>query len=198
MNAQFPQGLPAPRPPKRGLGTGWIVTIVAVSMVVVIGVAVGVFSLLSSSSNKSDGKYGATPPANCDDVAKRAGDLPPKSSETSFAPGQAWRCSFADSTDTVKVDLDLKVSDVKGQRAAFGVYTSMNYPRDPTVHLGENAVWAPSPFGVPCSLYVLDSNAIFEVSYDDNRLDPREDVGPTCKIQAKAVMQAFYTAMQPR
>jgi hypothetical protein len=195
MNAQFPPGVPVPRPPKRGLGPGWIIAIVAGSLVVVIGVAVGVFALLGGSS---DGKYGATPPASCDDVAKRAGDLPPKSSETSPAPGRAWSCTFADSKGTVKVDLELKVSDVKGQRAAFGVYTSMNYPQDPTVRLGENAVWALSPFGVPCTLYVLDSNATFEVTYDDNRLDPREDVGPACKIRAKAVMQAFYTTMQPR
>lgn len=204
MNTQFPQGVSpygggAPRPPKRGLGTGWIIAIVAGSMVVVIGVAVGAFALLnhSSSSNKIDGKYGAVPLPSCDDVANRVRDLPPKRSDAELGPTSGWMCTFYNSADIVTVDLDFELQTLQQQRTRFEIYTpSAGYVLDTTMHLGENAAWGPSPSGFLCSLIVWDSNAEFKVNLSDWRLTAND--AQTCKDRVKTIAQAFYEAMQPR
>ncbi len=175
MNAPAPQGFPqyhggGPAPRKRGLPAGWIVAIVAIGLVVVVGVAVGVFALLNrgSSYDKVDGKYGTAPLPGCDDVAGRAGNLPPKSSETPLQGSQGWLCTFTDPASAVTVHLDVEVNTVQRQRTGFDINTSSGgYVLDPSAHLGERAAWGPAPSAETCDLIVLDSNATFKVGIDD-------------------------------
>lgn len=206
MNTQVPQGFPQygsgmPRPPKRGLATGWIIAIVAIGMVVVIGVAVGAFALLynsgSSSYNKPDGKYGTTPLPGCDDVANRAGNLPPKSSDKKLEGSKGWLCTFADSVEALSVRLDLEANTVQRQRTRFDNGTSSGaYVLDPTVRLGEKAAWGLAPDGGMCDLIVLDSNAMFKVGITDWKA-ARDDT-QTCKNRVRAIAQALYDVIQPR
>jgi hypothetical protein len=204
VNAPAPQGFPqyhggGPRPAKRGLGTGWIVAIVAIGVVVVVGVAVGVFALFDrgSSYDKVDGKYGSAPLAGCDDVARRAVNLPPKSSETPLRGSQGWLCTFADSANAVTVHLDVEVNTVQRQRAGFEVHTSSaGYVVDPAVHLGERAAWGLVPSGKACDLLVLDSNATFKVGVDDWKAAAGDT--QTCKDRVTAIAQVLYGAMQPQ
>ncbi|MEV7099634.1 hypothetical protein AB0M80_43100 [Amycolatopsis sp. NPDC051045] len=204
MNTPAPQGFPqyhrgGPRPAKRGLGTGWIVAMVAIGVVVVVGVAVGAFALLNrgSSYDKVDGKYGAAPLAGCDDVARRAGNLPPKSSETPLQGSKGWLCTFADSANAVTVHLDVEVNTVQRQRSGFDVQTSSTgYVLDPAAHLGERAAWGLAPSGKACDLLILDSNATFKVGIDDWKA--ATDDTQTCKDRVTAIAQVLYDAMQPR
>lgn len=206
MNPQVPQGFPQygsgiPHPPKRGLATGWIITIVAIGMVVVLGVAVGAFALLynsgSSSYNKPDGKYGATPLPGCDEVASRAGNLPPKSSDKELEGNQGWLCSLTNSVEALSVHLDLEVNTVQRQRTRFDNGTSSGaYVLDPTVRLGEKAAWGLAPSGHNCYLIVLDSNAMFKVSISDWKV-ARDDT-QTCKNKARDIAQVLYNVIQPR
>lgn len=200
MNAsasQYPYG--APPPPKRGLAPGWIIAIVAIGLVVVAGAAVGVFALLNrgSSYDKVDGKYGAAPLASCDDVARRVGDLPPKSSDMPLQGSKGWLCTFTDPANAVTVHLDVAVDTVQRQRTGFDAQTaSGGSVLDPAVHLGERAAWGAVPSGRTCDLMVLDSNATFKTGIDDEKA-ATADAG-TCKDRVKAIAQALYAAMQPR
>ncbi|WP_328442742.1 hypothetical protein [Amycolatopsis sp. NBC_00438] len=203
MNAPVPQGFPpyhggGPPPPKRGLATGWIIAIVAIGIVVVVGLAVGVFAVLhrGSSYDEVDGKYGSAPLASCDDVAGRAANLPRKSSDMPLQGSKGWLCTFTDSANAVTVHLDVEVNSVQRQRTGFDVYTSSGgYVLDPAVHLGESAAWGPAPRGTTCDLVVLDSNATFKVGISDWKT-PADDT-QACKDRVKAIAQAFYDVMQP-
>lgn len=192
----IPQGVA----PKRGLGTGWIIAIVAIVVVVAVGIAVGAFALLSrsgSSYDKVDGKYGAAPLPNCDEVASRVGNLPPQSSETKLEGSQGWLCTYTDSAGALTVHLDLEVNTVQQQRSGFEVGTSSGaYVPDPTVQLGERAAWGLAANGQMCALHVLDSNAKFKVGID--RWQAARDDTQSCKAKAVAIAQALYDAIQPR
>lgn len=194
----FPQyGGGVPRPPKRGIGTGWIIAIAAISVVVVAGVAGGAFALLNRGGDDETGKYRSAPLPTCDDVANRVGDLPPKSSDTKLGGSPGWLCTFTDSADALTVHLDLEVSTVQRVRTRFDVYTtSGGYLLDPTVRLGESAAWGPSPTGRECTLAGWDSNATFKVEISDWKLAANDT--QTCKDRAKAIAQALYDAIQPR
>ena len=204
MSAPAPQGFPqypygVPRPPKRGLTTGWIVAIVAVGVVVVVGAAVGLFALLNRGSGYDavDGKYGAAPLASCDDFAARVGNLPPKRSDTPLQGSKGWLCTFTDEASVVTVHLDVEVTNVQRQRARFDVQTaSAGYVVDPAVHLGERAAWGPIATGRSCDLMVLDSNATFKAGLDDG--NAARDATQACKDRVKAIAQALYDVMQPR
>ncbi|MEU4247757.1 hypothetical protein AB0F15_10130 [Amycolatopsis sp. NPDC026612] len=204
MSAPTPHGYPqygrgGPPPPKRSVRAGWIIAIVAVGVVVVVGVAVGVFVLLNRGSGDDtvDGKYGSAPLAGCDDVARRVGDLPPKSSDTPLQGSKGWLCTFTDPAGAVTVHLDVEVNTVQRQRAGFDVQTSSaGYVLDPATHLGERAAWGPAGSGQSCDLLVLDSNATFKAGIDDWKA-ARED-GLTCKDRVKVIAGALYDAMQPR
>ncbi|MFF4595229.1 hypothetical protein [Amycolatopsis sp. NPDC001319] len=202
MNASFPQsfpqhGVPVPRPPKRGLGAGWIIAIVVGGLVVVAGVALGAVTLSSSggSYDEADSKYGTAPLPRCDEVAARVGNLPPKTSETALQGSKGWLCTFADAATSVR--LDLEVNTVQRQHAGFDVDTSSGaYVVDPALHLGEKAAWGLLPSGQACTLAVLDSNATFKVGIDNRNAD-RGDT-ETCKIRAATIAQALYGSIQPR
>jgi hypothetical protein len=184
--------------PKRGLGTGWIIAIVAIGVVVVVGIGVGAFALLNrGSGDEVAGKYGSTPLPSCDDVATQVKDLPPKTSETEFGPTSGWRCTFYNSADVVTVDIDVELKTVQQQHSGFELYTSSGgYVPDATVHLGENAAWGPSGTGKLCGLAVWDSNAKFKVDLNDSTLTAN-DV-QTCRDRVKTIARSFYEAMQPR
>ncbi|WP_284747665.1 hypothetical protein [Amycolatopsis sp. RTGN1] len=204
MNAPVPPGFPqyygGPPPPKRRLTTGWIIAIVAIGVVVVAGIAVGVFAVLNrggSSYDASDGKYGSSPLASCDDVAARVGNLSPKSSETPLQGSKGWLCTFTDPANAVTVHLDVEVNTVARQRTGFDIGTSSGgYVLDPATHLGERAAWGPAPNGKMCDLVVLDSNATFKVGIDD--ANAASDDTQSCKDKVKAIAQALYDSMQPR
>ncbi|WP_328605136.1 hypothetical protein OG943_34650 [Amycolatopsis sp. NBC_00345] len=211
MNAQFPQGLPphggpVPNPPKRGLGTGWIVTIVAGSLVavlvtvLVIGWAIGAFAFLGggvSSFAKIEGKYGAAPLPSCEEVAGRVGNLPRNSSDTKLEGSKGWLCTFTNSGEGLTVNLDLEVNNVQRQRDKFDVSTSSGASvLDPTVRLGEKAAWGLVPTGSNCKLTVLDSNATLDIGLDD--WNAASDDLTTCKIRVLAIAQTFYDSIQPR
>jgi hypothetical protein len=204
VNAPAPQGFPhyhggPPPPAKRRLGAGWIIAIVAIGMVVVAGVAVGVVALFNrgSSYDSVDGKYGVAPLAGCDEVARRAGNLPPKTSETPLQGSQGWLCTFTGPDSAVTVHLDVEVNTVQRQRTGFDVQTSSaGYVVDPAVHLGERAAWGPAPSGKACDLLVLDSNATFKAGIDDRKA--AADDTQACKDRVKAIAQALYDTMQPR
>jgi len=189
-----------PRPPKRGLATGWIIAIVSIGVVVVAGVAVGAFALLNSSGSsydKADGKYGAAPLPSCDEVASRVENLPPKSSDTNLEGSKGWLCTFTGSADALSVHLDLEVTTVQRQRTGFDIGTSSGaYVLDPAVHLGESAAWGLAPSGKMCNLVVLDSNARFKVSVDNWQAATADT--QTCKNRARAIAQALYDVIQPR
>jgi hypothetical protein len=201
VNAPAPQGFPqspygAPRPPKRGLATGWII---AIGVVVVVGAVVGVFVLLNrgSSYDAVDGKYGAAPLASCDDVAARAGNLPPKRSDTPLQGSKGWLCTFTDPANAVTVHLDVEVNNAQRQRSRFDTQTgSAGYVVDPATHLGERAAWGPAASGKSCDLIVLDSNATFKAGIDD--WNQAADDTQTCKDRVKAIAQVLYDVMQPR
>jgi hypothetical protein len=206
VNAQFPQGAPPygggfPSPPNRGLGTGWVITLVAIGVVVVVGVAVSAFALLSGSSgssyDKPDGKYGAAPLPSCEEIASRVGNLPPQDSDTKHEGSKSWRlCTFKDSANALSIDLDLEVNTVQRQRDGFDIGTSSGaYVLDPTVQLGERAAWGLAPSGRMCNLIVLDSNATFKVDVDS--WNAARDDTQTCKNKARAIAQTLYGAMQP-
>ncbi|GAB3151039.1 hypothetical protein GCM10027258_50060 [Amycolatopsis stemonae] len=170
----------------------------AVGIVVVVGVAVGVFAALRGGSRYDEvaGKYGTTRLASCDDVAGRAGNLPPKTSDTRLQGSAGWLCTFTNPADAATVHLDLEVNNVRRQRTGFDVYTSSGgYVLDPTVHLGESAAWGPAPRGTMCDLVVLDSNATFKIGVSDGKL-PADD-RQACKDKAKTIAQAFYDVTQP-
>lgn len=183
---------------QRGLGTGWVIAIVAIGVVVVVGIAVGAFALLSrGSGDEATGKYGSAPLPSCDYVASRVKDLPPKSSETEISPRSGWICGFTNSADAVSVHLDVEVKTVQQQRSGFELYTSSGgYVPDATVHLGENAAWGPSGTGKLCTLAVWDSNAKFKVDLDDGTLTAADT--QACRDRVKPIAQSFYEAMQPR
>ena len=108
MNAPVPRGFPqypyrAPRPPKRGLATSWILAIVAVGIVVVVGVVVGVFVVVNRGSGYDavDGKFGAAPLTGCDDFAARAWNWPPKRSDTPLQGSEGWLCTYSDEANVV-------------------------------------------------------------------------------------------------
>jgi hypothetical protein len=189
-----------PQPPKRGLSTGWIVAIVAASLLVVAGVGVGAFALLNSSGSsydKPNGKYGAAPLPSCEEVADRVGDLPRNSSDTKLQGSKGWLCAFTNSADGLTVNLDLEVNNVRQERDKFDIATSSGASvLDPTVQLGEKAAWGLAPDGQMCELSVLDSNATLKVGVDD-RGAARGDT-QTCKNRAKAIAQTFYDSIQPR
>lgn len=195
MTAGFPQH----SPPKRKLGTGWIIAIVAIAVVVVLGIAAGAYALLHTSKPSYDavsGKYGATLPT-CDEVANRVGNLPPKSSDTELQGSQGWLCTFTGSAGALSVHLDLEVNTAQRQRTKFDIYTSSSgYTLDPSVQLGEKAAWGLAPSGQMCELAVLDDNAGFKVGVDDAKA-ARGDT-QTCENRAKAVAKALYDLMQPR
>jgi hypothetical protein len=172
---------------------------VAVGLVVVVGAAVGLFALLNrgSSYDRVDGKYGVTPLAGCDDVAGRAGNLPPKSSETPLQGSQGWLCTFTDPASAMTVHLDVEVNTVARQRTGFDTSTSSGgYRLDPSTHLGERAAWGPAPNTQTCDLIILDSNATFKVGIDD--WNAAVDGTPTCKDKVKAIAEVLFDAMQPR
>jgi hypothetical protein len=206
VNAQFPQSGPPygsgfPSPPKRGLSTARIITIVTIVVVIVVGVAVGAFALLSSNSgssyDKPDGKYGAAPLPSCEEVASRVGNLPPNSSDTKLEGSKGWLCTFKDSAKAVSINLDLEVNTAQRQRTRFDIGTSSGATvLDPTLLLGEKAAWGLAPNGQMCTLTVLDSNATFKVSVD-NWNATRDDT-QTCKNRARAIAQALYDLMQHR
>ena len=204
MNAPAPQGFPqypygVPRPPKRGLATGWILAIVAVGIVVVVGAVVGVFVVVNRGSGYDavDGKYGSVPLAGCDDVAARVGNLPPKRSDTPLGGTKGLLCTFTDAASTVTVHLDVEVTNVARQRSGFDTMTaSAGYVVDPAVHLGERAAWGPIATGRSCNLMVLDSNATFKTGLDDG--NAARDATQTCKDRVRAIAQALYDVMQPR
>jgi hypothetical protein len=203
VNAPAPQGFPQyhgahPPPVKRGLGTGWIIALVTIGVVILVGVAVGAFALLNrgSSYDEVDGKYGSAGLAGCDDVARRAGNLPPKTSETVLEGSQGWLCTFTDPTNAETVHLDVEVNSVQRQRTGFDAQTSSaGFVLDPATHLGERAAWGPAPSGQSCTLLVLDSNATFKVGVDDWKTAADAQ---TCKDRGKAIAQVLYDAMQPR
>jgi hypothetical protein len=189
----------APRPPKRGLGTGPIIAIVIIGVLVVTGIAVGAFALLSSGGSQSDvdGKYTATALSTCDDVASRVADLPPKSSDTKLEGSAGWLCTFTDAAAGTSVHLDLEISTVQRQHTAFDTVISTGaYELDPALPLGEKAAWGLAPSGQMCELVVLDSNAKFKVGVD-NANAARSDT-QTCKERATAIARALYDLLQPR
>ena len=204
MNPPAPQGFPqypygAPRPPKRGLATGWIIAIVTLGVVVVVGAAVAVFAVLNRGSDYAavEGKYGAAPLASCDDFAARATNLPPKRSDTPLQGTQGRLCTFTDLASTVTVHLDVEVTNVARQRNGFDALTgSAGYVVDPAVHPGERAAWGPIATGRSCDLLVLDSNATFKTGLDDE--NAARDATQTCKDRVKTVAQVLYDVMQPR
>jgi hypothetical protein len=204
VNAPVPPGFPqhygGPPPPKRRLATGWIIAIVAIGVVVVAGIAVGVFAVLNrggSSYDESDGKYGSAPLASCDDVAARVGNLPPKSSDTPLQGSKGWLCTFADPANAVTVHLDVEANTVARQRTGFDIDTSSGgYVLDPATHLGERAAWGPAANGKMCDLVVLDSNATFKVGIDN--ANAPSDETQSCKDKVKAIAQALYDSMQPQ
>ncbi len=204
MNAPAPQGFPqypygAPRPPKRGLATGWTIAIVVIGVVVVVGAAVGVFAWLNRGSGYDavDGKYGAAPLAGCDDFAARVGNLPPKRSDTPLQGSMGRLCTFTDPANAVTVHVDVEVTNPQRERTGFDAQTaSAGYVVDPAVHLGERAAWGPVASGKSCDLLVLDSNATFKAGIDDSNT-AADDVS-TCKDRAKVIAQALYDALQPR
>ncbi|MFJ9782643.1 hypothetical protein ACIRSS_23885 [Amycolatopsis sp. NPDC101161] len=170
----------------------------AVGIVVVVGAAVGVFAVLhrGSSYDEVDGKYGSAPLASCDDVAGRAGNLPPKSSDIQVQGSKGWLCTFTDPANAATVHLDLEVNSVQRQRTGFGVYTSSGgYVLDPAVRLGQSAAWAPAARGTMCELVVLDSNATFKIGVSDWEM-PGDDA-QACKDRVKAIAQAFFEVVQP-
>ncbi|MGW5721953.1 hypothetical protein ACWEVP_37665 [Amycolatopsis sp. NPDC003865] len=174
----------------------------AIGVVVVIGIAVGVFVVLNrggsnSSYDQADGKYGSAPLASCDDVAARAGNLPPKSSDTPLQGSKGWLCTFTDPANAVTVHLDVEVNTVARQRTGFNIDTSSGgYALDPATRLGERAAWGPAPNGKMCDLVILDSNATFKAGIDDANAASDDTQG--CKDRVKAIAQALYDSMQPR
>lgn len=191
-------GVPQP-PPKRGLGTGPIIAIVVVSVLVAAGLVVGAFALFTSDGSHGDvdGKYTAAALPTCDDVAGRVGDLPPKSSDTKLAGSPGWLCTFTDAATGTSVHLDLEISTVTRQRTAFdSVASSGAYELDPALQLGEKAAWGLAPSGQMCELVVLDSNAELKVGVD-NPSAARSDT-QTCKDRATAIARGVYNLLQPR
>ncbi|WIX98671.1 hypothetical protein QRX60_31995 [Amycolatopsis mongoliensis] len=170
----------------------------AIGTVVVVGAAVAVLAVLhrGSSYDEVDGKYGTAPLASCDDIAGRAGNLPPKSSDMPLPRSKSWLCTLTDPANAATVHLDLEVNSVQRQRTGFDLYTSSGgYVLDPAVHLGESAAWGPAPRGTMCDLAVLDSNATFKTGISDWKM-PADDT-QACKDRAKAIAQAFYDVLQP-
>ncbi|MBE1502643.1 hypothetical protein H4696_009743 [Amycolatopsis lexingtonensis] len=193
-----PYGVP-PQPPKRGLGTGPIIAIVVIGVLVVAGIAVGAFALFGSGGSQGDvdGKYAAEPLPTCDDVASRAGDLPPKSSDTKLEGSAGWLCTFTDAAAGTSVHLDLEISTVARQHTAFDTVASTGaYELDPTLQLGEKAAWGLAPSGQMCELVVLDSNAQFKVGVG-NPNAARSDTR-TCEDRATAIARGLYDAIQTR
>jgi len=193
-----PYGGP-PQPPKRGLGTGPIIAIAVIGILVVAGIAVGAFALFSSGGSKGDvdGKYAAEPLPTCTDLARRVGDLPPKSSDTKLEGSAGWLCTFTDAAAGTSVHLDLEISTVARQHTAFDTVASTGaYELDPTLQLGEKAAWGLAPSGQMCELVVLDSNAKFKVGVD-NPNAPGSDT-QACKNRTAAIARALYELIQPR
>ena len=187
------------RPPKRGLGTGPIIAIAVIGILVVAGIAVGAFVLFSSGGSKGDvdGKYAAEPLPTCTDLARRVGDLPPKSSDTKLEGSAGWLCTFTDAAAGTSVHLDLEISTVARQHTAFDTVASTGaYELDPTLQLGEKAAWGLAPSGQMCELVVLDSNAKFKVGVD-NPNAPSSDT-QACKNRTAAIARALYELIQPR
>jgi hypothetical protein len=211
MNAQVPQGIPPhggpiPSSPKRGLGTGWIVTIVVGSLVALLVTAllivwaVGAFAFLgggASSYDKLEGKYGAAPLPSCEEVAGQVGNLPRNSSDTKLKGSKGWLCTFTNSGNGLTVNLDLEVNNVQRQHTKFDRSTSSGTSvLDPTVRLGEKAAWGLAPYGSNCKLTVLDSNATLDIGLNDWNT-ARDDL-TTCKTRVLAIAQTFYDSIQPR
>ncbi|MFB9684525.1 hypothetical protein [Amycolatopsis plumensis] len=171
----------------------------AIGVVVVIGVVVGAFVLLNrgSSYDAVDGKYGAAPLATCDDVAARAGNLPPRRSDTPLEGSKGWLCTFTDPAGAATVHLDVEVTNTQRQRGRFDTQTaSAGYVVDPATHLGERAAWGPVASGRSCDLMVLDGNATFKAGIED--WNQTTDDAHTCKDRVKAIAQVLYDVMKPR
>ncbi|MEV4053465.1 hypothetical protein AB0J55_19920 [Amycolatopsis sp. NPDC049688] len=101
----------------------------AIGVVVVIGVAAGVLAVLNRGAGHDTvgGRFGSASLIGCDDVARRAGNSPPKSFETPLQGSQAGCVTFADSANAVTVPVHVQLNTVQWQSAGFDVQTSAGY-----------------------------------------------------------------------
>ncbi len=174
-----------------------IVTLVVLVSAFALGACVGKVDTYDPKA-RFDGKYGATPAANCDAVAGRIGKLPKKASDSSEGHadlGGGWLCEFRANAEGVSLHFSLDT--VSGQRVAFDRKTSQGFVRDATVGVGEEAAWFSGNADLKqCSLSILDSNAIFEIHLHDGGLPAKPE--QLCRERVTKMARAFYEVVQPR